>query len=162
MIAGSMLVRSAIHTLKMNTGYDGDHIVELSLQFPEESKYTADHKAGLIRDLRTRLAALPGVAAITSARAPDDNGGRRAAVSLNGEHPSARNMYATLYYTWVQANYFQTLGVPLLLGSGFQSQTNQPEHFVILSESAPGGSGPDRSPSAAACATRRPTGGWPS
>ena len=136
MIAGSMLVHSAIHTLKMNTGYDGDHIVDLSLQFPEESKYTADHKAVLVRDLRTRLAALPGVAAVTSARAPDDDGGRRAAVSLNGEQPTARNIYAMLYYTWVQSNYFQILGVPLLLGRLFQSQTNQPEHFVILSESA--------------------------
>ncbi len=136
MIAGSMLVRSAIHTLKMNTGYDGERIVDLTLQFPEESKYTAEHQAVLVRDLRTRLAALPEVAAITSARAPDDNGGRRAAVSLNGEQPSARDMYATLYYTWVQANYFQTLGVPLLLGRGFQSQASRPEHFAILSESA--------------------------
>ena len=136
MIAGSMLVRSAIHTLNMNTGYDGDHIVDLNLQFPEESQYTTEHKAALVRDLRTRLTALPGVAAITSARAPDDNGGRRAAVSLNGEQPSARNMYALLYYTWVQANYFETLGVPMLLGRGFQSEASHPEHFVILSESA--------------------------
>ncbi len=136
MIAGSMLVRSAIHTLKMNTGYYGDRIVDVTLQFPEESKYTAEHQAVLVRDLRTRLAALPGVAGITSARAPDDNGGRRAAVSLNGEQPSARDMYATLYYTWVQANYFQTLGVPLLLGRGFQAQASRPEHFAILSESA--------------------------
>lgn len=136
MIAGGMLVRSAIHALTMNTGYDGDHIVDLSIQFPEASKYTAGRRAALIRDLRARVAALPGVSAITSARAPDDNGGRRAAVSLNGGHPSLRNMYAMLYYTWVQANYFQTLGVPLLRGRAFQPRTNQPEHFVILSESA--------------------------
>lgn len=136
MIAGSMLVRSAIHTVKMNTGYDGDHIVDLNLQFPEESRYTADHKAALVRDLRARLVALPGVAAITSARAPDDNGGRKAAVSLNGEQPSARNMYAMVYYTWVQPNYFQTLGIPMLLGHGFQSEASQSEHSVILSESA--------------------------
>ena len=136
MIAGSMLVRSAIHAVRMNTGYDGDRVVDLSLQFPEESKYTADYKAVLVRDLRTRLAALPGVAAVTSARAPDDNGGRRAAVSLNGEQPSVRSMRAILYYTWVQADYFQTLGIPLLLGRGFESQAGQSEPSVVLSESA--------------------------
>jgi hypothetical protein len=136
MISGSMLVRSAIQTLRMNTGYEGDRIVDLTLQFPEESGYTAERKSALVRELRIRLAALPGVTAITSARAPDDSGGRRAAVSLNGEAPSARNKYATLYYTWVQANYFQTLGVPLLLGPGFPSGTSQSEHVVILSESA--------------------------
>jgi macrolide transport system ATP-binding/permease protein len=135
MIAGAMLVRSANHALKMDTGYNGDHVIDLNLQFPD-SQYTADHKAVLARDLRTRLAGLPGVAAITSARAPDDNGGRRAAVSVNGEQPSAGNMRAVLYYTWVQANYFQTLGIPLSLGRSFQSQAGQPEHTVILSESA--------------------------
>jgi len=135
MIAGSMLVRSAIHTLGMATGYDGDRVVDLSIQFPEESKYTADYRAVLIRDLRTRVAALPGVSAITSARAPDDNGARTAAVSLNGEQPSSRNLYATLYYTWVQPNYFQTLGIPLSLGRGFQAQVGQRERAVILSDS---------------------------
>jgi macrolide transport system ATP-binding/permease protein len=135
MIAGAMLVRSANHALKMDTGYNGDHVIDLNLQFPE-SQYTADHKAVLARDLRTRLAGLPGVAAITSARAPDDNGGRRAAVSVNGEQPSAGNMRAVLYYTWVQANYFQTLGIPMSLGMSFQSQAGQPDHTVVLSESA--------------------------
>ena len=114
MIAGSMLIRSAIHALKMDTGYDSKHVVDLDLQFPEGSKYTADRKAALVRELRTRLAALPGVAAITSARAPDVGGFRTAAVSLNGEKPSAQNTRAILYYTYVQANYFQTLGIPLL------------------------------------------------
>lgn len=136
MIAGSMLVRSAIHTLNMNTGYDGDHIVNLNLQFPEESQYTAEHRAALVHDLRTRLTALPGVVAMTSARAPDDHDGRRAAVSLNGEQPSARNRYALLYYTWAQANYFETLGVSMVLGRGFQSEAGHQEHVVVLSESA--------------------------
>jgi hypothetical protein len=136
MIAGGMLVRSANHALRTETGYNIDHVIDLSLQFPEQSQYTADHKAVLVRDLRTRLAALPGVAAITSARAPNDSGGRRAAVSLNGQHPTARNRQAVLNYTWVQANYFQTLGVPLSSGAGFQSLSGQSEHAVILSESA--------------------------
>src|SRR5262249_32273353 len=136
LIAGSMLIRSAIQTLRTNTGYDGGHVVDLRLQFPEESKYTAGYRAFLVRDLRTRVAALPGVADVTSARAPDDNGGRRAAVSLNQDPPSARNMRAILYYTWAQANYFQTLGIPLLLGHGFQAQAGQPEHVAVVSESA--------------------------
>jgi macrolide transport system ATP-binding/permease protein len=136
MIAGSMLIRSAIHALSTDTGYDGDHVLELSLQFPEESKYTADHKALLVRDLRSHLAALPGVAAITSARAPDDNSPRRAAVGLNEEPPSPRDSRAILYYTWIQPNYFETLSIPLLLGHNFQSPSSAAEQPIILSESA--------------------------
>jgi predicted permease len=136
MIAGSMLIRSSIHALKMDTGYDSKQTVDLELQFPEGARYTADRKAALLRDLRDRLAALPGVAAITSARAPDGNGLRTAAVSLNGEKPSPQNTRTILYYTYVQANYFQTLGIPLLFGRGLQTQTGQPESVVILSQSA--------------------------
>lgn len=135
MISGGMLVRSAIHALKMDTGYDASHVIDLSLQFPKEAKYSADYKAAVVRDLRMRLAAMPGVAAVTSARAPNDNGVRKATVSVNGEPPSARNMRAVLYYTWVQPNYFQTLGIPLLFGHGFPSQAGQANH-VVLSESA--------------------------
>ncbi len=41
-----------------------------------------------------------------------------------------------LYYTWVQPNYFQTLGIPLSMGAGFQSRAEVEEHSVIVSESA--------------------------
>ncbi len=74
MIAGSMLIRSSIRALKMDTGYDSKHVVDLELQFPEGPKYTADRQPALVRELRARLAALPGVAAITTGRPPD---GRR-------------------------------------------------------------------------------------
>ncbi len=135
MIAGTMLIRSSIHSLKTETGYDSKHVVDLDLQFPEGLKYTADRKLTLIRELRTRLAALPGVAAITSARPPDEYSFRTAALALGGEKASIQNGQSILYYTYVQSNYFETLSIPLFLGRGFQSH-GQPEHSVILSESA--------------------------
>jgi hypothetical protein len=146
MIAGSMLIRSSLHTLGMPTGYDGKHVVDLDFRFPEGATYGADRRLALIRELRTRVAALPGVAAITSARAPDDSGVRAAAISLNGEKPSSKNMQGNIYYTWIESNYFRTLGIPLLLGSGFQPQTGQPERSVIVSESASRQLWPGRNP----------------
>jgi len=136
LIAGSMLIRSSIRAVKMDTGYDSKHVVSVELRFPEDQKYNAVRQTTLVRELRTRLAALPGVVAITSARAPDGGGLRTAAVSVNGEKPSPQNTRAVLYYSYVQPNYFQTLGIPLLAGRGFQTQAGQPEAAVILSESA--------------------------
>lgn len=136
MIAGSMLIRSAIHSLKMETGYDGKHVIDLDLKFPEGSKYAAGHKLTLALQLRVRLEALPGVAAITSARAPSNYYGfRTAAAVLSEGRASARNAQSILYYTPVQPNYFATLGIPLFLGRGFQSD-GQAEQAVVLSESA--------------------------
>jgi predicted permease len=96
LIAGSMLIRSSIHALKMDTGYDTKHVVNLDLQFPEGPKYSADRRLALVRELRNRLAGLPEVAAITTARPPDGGGIRIAAVSLNGAKPSPQNTQAIL------------------------------------------------------------------
>ncbi|MGA2050775.1 MAG: ABC transporter permease [Terracidiphilus sp.] len=136
LIAGSMLIRSSIRALKMETGYDSKHGASLGLKFPEGPKYSAERKLAQVREVRTRLTALPGVVAVTSGRAPDGTEIRTAAVSLNGEKPSPQNTQAILYYDYIQANYFETLGIPLLFGRGFQTQSGQPEIAVVLSESA--------------------------
>jgi predicted permease len=135
MIAGSMLIHSSIRSLKVDTGYEMRHIVNLNLQFPEGAQNTAERKNALVRELRARLAALPGVVAITSASAPVF-AGRSAAVSLNGETPSTQNTRATLNYTYVQENYFETLGIPLLSGHNFQSQSDRSGAAVVVSEAA--------------------------
>jgi predicted permease len=135
MIAGSTLTRSSINSLKMETGYDSKHVVDLDLQFPEGPKYTLARKLILVQELRTRLAVLPGVAAITSARPPGDDGLRTVAASLDEQKRPAQNV-ASIHYNYVEANYFKTLGVPLLRGRSFQSQTGQPEQSIIVSESA--------------------------
>jgi predicted permease len=145
LIAGSMFIRNAIHSLKTETGYDSKHVIDLDFQFPEAS-YTTARKLALVQELRTRLAALPGVATLTSARAPDDNSFRTAAVSHDGEKSSAQSVQSILHYTFVQANYFETLRIPLFLGRGFQPQAGQADRSVVLSESAAKQLWPDENP----------------
>jgi predicted permease len=145
MIAGSMLIRSSINSLKMETGYDSKHVVDLELQFPEVTKYTADRRLALVHELRTRLAALPGVAATTSARPPGDYGFLTPAAALNGEKSSAQSVQ-WMHYAHVQANYFETVGIPVLLGRGFPSQAGQSQRSIVLSESAAKQLWPDQDP----------------
>jgi len=136
LVAGSMLIRGSIRALTMETGYDSKHGLELELQFPEGGSYSEASKNALVRELRTHLASIAGVAGITTANAPDGGGLRTAAISLNGEKPSAKNTQAVLFYKYIQADYFQTLEIPLLFGRAFQAQAGDPEPVVILSDSA--------------------------
>ena len=136
MIAGAMLIHSSIRALKMDTGFETKNAVEILLRFPEGLNYSAESKLGRVRELRRRFAALPGVAAVTSARAPDSGDFHLAAVSLDGENPSAKNTRAVLYYSYVQPNYFQAMGIPLLSGRVFQAQSGKPEPVVVLSQAA--------------------------
>lgn len=136
LIAASMLIRSSMNLLNMPTGYDSQRVIAVGFRFTEASKYTAARKLALVHEVRTRLAALPGVAAITSARAPGAFRFQTAAVSLDDVRVSGQNVQSILGYTYVQANYFQILNIPLLLGRGFQPRGGEPEYSVILSESA--------------------------
>jgi predicted permease len=136
MIAGGMLIHASIRALKMDTGFETKSAVEILLRFPAGLNYSAEKRLGLVRELRSRLIALPGVDAVTSARAPDGGDFYQAAVSVNGQSPSPRNTRAVLYYSYVEPNYFQTLGIPLLSGHGFLKQSSQPEPSVVLSQSA--------------------------
>jgi macrolide transport system ATP-binding/permease protein len=145
MIAGSMLIRSSINSLKMQTGYESKEVVDLDLQFPGGPKYTAARKLALVGELRTRLAALPGVTAITSARPPGDYGFLTAAAPLD-QTKSSRQSAESTHYAYVQANYFETLGIPVFLGRSFQSRAGEPERSIVLSESAARQLWPDTNP----------------
>jgi predicted permease len=146
LIAGSMLVHGAIRALQMDTGYDDAHVIELTVQFPESTSYTDARKASLIRSLRSRLAATPGVTEVTAAHAPDDNNGRMAYVAVDGKVPAPNSAKVFLYYTWIEPNYFPTLGIPMVFGREFTAQASQTEASAILSESAARRLWPGQSP----------------
>ncbi len=135
MIAGSLFVRGAIHS-EMDTRFDTKHAAVLNFQFPEGPTYTPSRRSAVIRELRTRLAALPGVVSVTSAWPPDDDHLRTAAVPIHGEESQVKTGRSILYYRYIEANYFQTVHIPLLLGRGFPPHPNHADHSVILSESA--------------------------
>jgi predicted permease len=132
MVAGSLLVRSSIQSLASDPGYDSKRVVRLDSKFPDWLKYTPERKATVVQQLRSRLAALPGVESVTSGRAPNEPTGASAFVSLNGDMPSAHNQHAAVHYSRVQSNYFDTLGLRFISGAGFGASATT----VILSHSA--------------------------
>ena len=135
LIAGSMLIRSSLNSLKMDTGYDAKHGVELDLQFPEGAGYTATRKLALVRQVIAKIAVLPGVTAITSARSPGGFAFRTAAAPVDAGKSHGRDVHL-LHYTYVQPNFFETLNVPVLLGRGFAPEGDPSRRSVIVSQSA--------------------------
>jgi predicted permease len=139
LIVGSMMVRGAVNAISTDPGYDNTRLAMLDLQFPEAARYNADRKDALVRDLRARMASLPGVVATTSARPPSTAPSRTAAVALDRDVTSGSRSQSVVYYSYVEANYFQTVGIPFALGRGFASSGGAgsvAEQAAVLSESA--------------------------
>jgi macrolide transport system ATP-binding/permease protein len=139
MIAATMAIRSSMGSVAIDTGYESKHVFALDVQFPETLKYAAAQRRPLIDELRTRLSTLPEIASVTHARPPVDSGYRTAAATLN----DARNSQTILHYSFVQPNFFATLGIPLTLGRGLSEGA---ERTVIVSESAAKDLWPGQSP----------------
>jgi predicted permease len=135
MIAGSLLIRSSLHVLKQDPGYNLDHVVSLQLQFPEGTRYTLKRKLSLLHELCERLAALPGVAATTIAHPPPYRSATETVSSrLGGSSPETTQTVVGVKS--VQSNYFQTVSIPLLSGRSFEPRTGEHEASVILSKGA--------------------------
>lgn len=133
LITGSMLLRSALHSLELDTGYETRRIISLDLQFPETLKYKVEGQRAFVQELHRRLEALPGVAGVTSARPPTYLSSQTDVYPLGSN--DQRLATSLLHSTYVEPSYFEVLNVPLLTGHTF-AISGPPEYTVIVSKSA--------------------------
>ncbi len=146
MVAGTLLIRGSVHALDMETGYDGKHVIDVQIQFPDHVRYSAEHKRSLLREIRNRIEGLATVSEVTVGRAPDGDGVRTAAVRFGGEKSADGGSAQYAFYSYVSPNYFETLGIPMLAGRGFAYGRSGAEQSVILSATQAAELWPDQNP----------------
>jgi len=136
LIAAGLLIRGSMRGTSMNPGYETHNVVWLNVNFPSGFNFTSAQQLAEIRQLRDRLQDIPGVQSVTSGNAPTGGGLRTAAIGLDGTKPPASGPARTLFYSYVSANYFKTLSIPLLSGHSFAADSLSPDPVAVLSESA--------------------------
>lgn len=129
-ITGAMFARGASHALQVDPGFDSKHVTELKLQFP--GSYSPDRKRAALNEIRSRVAALPGVTNTAIGPPPGTSRLQSPAIRVD---TAGRSAIAMLRYTYVEPRYFETLGVPVVSGSSF-GRDSENGLFVVLSESA--------------------------
>ena len=135
MIAGGILLRSSVHVMNIETGYETKRVLFLDLYFPDGFGYAHERQTSEIRTLAEKIRALPGVESVTIGRPPNGGGFRSAIVTTTARQDTDRRADRNMYYTYVQPNYFETLRIPIGVGNGFAPA----EHHgpgAILSDSA--------------------------
>jgi len=146
MVAGTLLIRGSVHALQMETGYDGKHVIDVQIQFPDQVRYSTERKRSLLRETRNRVEGLATVSEVTVGRAPDGDGVRTAAVRFGGEKSASGGSAHYAFYSYVSPNYFETLGIPMLAGRGFAYGQSAAEQSVILSATQAAELWPDQNP----------------
>ena len=146
LVAGTLLIRGSMHALDLETGYDGKHVIDVQIQFPDQVKYSVEHKRSLLAEIRRLIEGLAPVAEVTVGRAPDGDGVRTAAVRLSGDKSSTGVLNQYAFYSYVSPNYFETLGIPMLAGGGFASRQGAAGQSVVVSASQAAELWPNQNP----------------
>jgi len=139
LISAGLFVRSFGKLLEVKPGFDPHNVLTLRLALPG-SQYDKGTKIdAFYDDALARISALPGVEhAATAFQTPFTSGGDNSIFSIRDRRagPDAPPPHAD--YAFVSWDYFQSIGLPILKGRGFQpadmTTANQSNSVAIVDE----------------------------
>jgi predicted permease len=115
LVSAGLFGKTLINLMHVDLGLRTDHLLTFSLS-PKLSGYTDDRVAALYEQVRDRIAALPGVSTVSAARVAAVNGSSSSGnMSVEGFTPKGDGDDES-YQNEIMPGYFQTLGIPLVMG----------------------------------------------
>ncbi len=131
LIGAGLLIRSFWKLQQTNPGFNSERVLTASLSLPR-ARYSERAKMGVFhQQLLNRLAALPGVQSVgLTSDLPWTGYDENAGFNIEGKtFPPNQDVGARYHY--VSADYFRTIGVPLLTGRFFTAE-DQPETPAVV------------------------------
>jgi putative ABC transport system permease protein len=135
-IGAALLVRTVYNLARVDPGFDRSRLVTFSMTLPRGGTEAGGRVAALQR-LLDALRQIPGVQAATAMRyLPFDRLAQRfntgAETYTNAE---GRPIAIVDYYQSVMSNYFNTMGIPIVAGRGFDpTDTTSGDRVVVINE----------------------------
>ena len=125
LIGAGLLVRTLINLQRVETGFNQENILLFHAD-PSLLGYKDDRLRNLYQQMFARLEAVPGVKAATFSRAALlSRGSTNGTFDLPGAKPGPDGKVpstAEVYFHEVRENFFDAMGIPLLLGRTFTAQ----------------------------------------
>jgi len=137
MATAGLAVRSARALLVGPQGYDPERLLTFEVRLSDHTYADPARRLTYVRDVRERLARLPGVTDVTTANVlPARNGNNWLGVEIEGQ-PLAKNADPpSVDGRWVEPNYFATLRLPILEGRSIEeSDVEKSQPVVVVSRS---------------------------
>jgi putative ABC transport system permease protein len=140
LVGAALLTQSFWRLRRVDPGWSPTNVLRVQFQLPR-TRYPqsyADYPGSwsriidFERELVAQTAALPGVRSVAIASNDPLDAGFTNSFAIEGREGEARNGQAELATRPVSADYFATLGVPLLQGRAFQSSDNANAAPVVL------------------------------
>jgi putative ABC transport system permease protein len=117
LVGSGLLLRSFSRMQEVSLGFQADHLFVADLPLSQTAYARPEQRYGFFDRLVERARALPGVRSAAAASfLPVSGGGSLIHFNITGRPPKTPHDYVAAGYRAVTANYFETLGIPLLQG----------------------------------------------
>lgn len=117
LIAASLFLRAVQRAYTINPGFDVDHLAVFMMN-PEQVGYDAARLEEFHRDVRERIAAIPGIEAVSWASNMPFWSSRSRGIQKEGQQGRKSEALSTITNT-VDVGYFKAMGIPLVKGRTF-------------------------------------------
>jgi len=119
-IGATLALRSFSRMLRVNFGFDVEHVLDIRLEFPSTKFKNSEAMFAYVRTLTDRLRATPGVEfAAVAGNGPISSAHGEGNFEIEGV-PENPKVQLTAETVSVGPSYFQTLGIPLIRGREFR------------------------------------------
>lgn len=128
--ATGLFLRSLKNATGIDVGFRTRGLLLVSMD-PRLEGYTGAQTNAFLREARERIAALPGVQAVTATDVVPLSGGHRSdGFEVVGRKPSGATPIVDEYMG--SAGYFETLGIPRIAGRGFGQESANGEKVAVV------------------------------
>jgi predicted permease len=119
-IAASLLIRTFVHLLRVNPGFNPTRVLTFELTLPGAKYPDTDHIVAFYHNALDRLRNLPGVDSAGLVRTvPMSGAADSTGIRIPGHVAAADKEHPYAEYTMVSPGYFAAVGTPLLRGRDF-------------------------------------------
>ncbi|MGA8223425.1 MAG: ABC transporter permease [Candidatus Acidiferrales bacterium] len=135
-IAASLLVRTFVHMLKVDPGFNPARVLTFELSLPGAKYGDTDHIVGLYQNTLERLRNVPGVESAGLVRTvPMGGAADSTGIRFPGHAVTGDKIRPYAEYTMVSPGYFSAVGTPLLRGPDFlESDSSDSQPVTIISK----------------------------
>lgn len=131
LVAAALLMQSFWRLQSVDPGFHAEGLLTMSVNTPATSYPEPTDVTGFYRDVIPRLAAIPGVTAATAVRTPPLSGSLPPNdLDIEGFEATDDSPPLNADIQVVAPGYFETMGVPLLRGRGFDERDNMDGQIV--------------------------------
>ena len=133
LVGSGLLLRSFSRMQESPLGFQADHLLVADLPLSQSAYAKPEQRYGFYDRVIERARTLPGVRRAAAASfLPVSGGGGLIQFNITGRPPRTPHDYVAAGYRAVTANYFETLGVPLLQGRLITSADNEKSPSVVV------------------------------